>query len=209
MKFIKNNPNIVISTAIILAGIVIASVIFSVYSPTVNPEKDNNKQRKAYEEFPLLRELNISADFKGTASSLKDGWSRYENKSLGFSVEYPSIKIPRESSYPLFGEFYAVDLSEGDFEFITVSVEPSRSHTIDEWLKDSSDYSINTPSFVRRTISGYDAVVVTPIHEPPVMGNQMQRAVVVIKDDILYTIVTRDIPSAEYERIWKSFRFLE
>lgn len=205
-------PAVTLCTIFSIGGILIAGAILIMTRDEGGLFNNKNTPIKTYEEkFPLLRELNIPQDFKGTSASLKDGWSRYENKALGFSVEYLSPRAPYESFYnnPISRESYSVDLSVGDSNFVNISVEPSRAHTIDEWIKDNSDYNTSEASFIRRTLSGYDAVIVTPTPAFPITDEQMERRTYIIKDDILYTITTRDIPSAEYERIWNSFRFLE
>lgn len=225
MNFIKNT-HIATPILILIGGIFIAGFIFIMQNDGDSP-KDNNTADKAYEEkFPLLRELDIpEGSLKGTTSHLEDGWNRYENKILGFSVEYPGRKFnygplkPHErkdlkyNDYPNQNEpyaFYEVSFSANDSPPLYINIEPSRFHTISEWIINNPDYKTPNYIFMRREISGLSAVTVLYVPESPSFTDeQLERRTYVIKDDILYTIATRDIPSDEYERARNSFRFLE
>ncbi len=208
MQFIKNKLSLIVSVIIILVGISVALV-------TLFIDDINNKvQEETYEEkFPLLHELDFGKNFKGTVKPIDNGWSLYKNEVLGFRIEYPSRRIPRESFYdssnPLFGVSYDVDLSRGEFEVIDVYITSSRFSTINEWIINNPEYKKPNYVFVRRKISGLNAITKYYVPEfPPITDDQILRTTYIIKDNILYFVTTRDLPSKEYEQILNSFEFV-
>lgn len=215
MRFIKKNSSLIVSAIIILISITVVLVILFV-NDTNNKVKNDKTQEKTYEEkFPFLRELDFGDDFKGITTPIKDGWSLYENEIFGFKVEYPSHRTPRERFYDsgnsLFGRSYNVDLSGGEFEVAYVIIKPSRFRTIEEWIKNDPEYKSHAQNyvFVRRKISGVNAITKYYVPEfPPITDSQILRTTYVIKNNILYSIITRDISSEEYERILNSFGFI-
>lgn len=225
MKFVKNNSNIIILvSAILFVGILITLANFSNNNMTTGLKKSKITQKTYEEKFPFLRELVAPKDLSGTVTVLEDGWILYENKVFGFKVEYPGRKFnygilkPHENkdlwhnNYLNQNEeslFYEVSFSANDSPPIYVNISSSRFHTINEWIMNNPDYKKPNYIFVRRNISGLNAVTVLYAPEfPPFTDEQLERRTYVIKDDILYMIGTRDISSTEYERVWSSFQFL-
>ena len=205
MQFNKNHTHIIISIGIVFVGILIASGVWMA-------SKNKKPLELSYEEkFPMLRTLDFGSEFHGTSTPIGGGWSLYKNDTLGFSVEYPSERVPRENSSirDMFGRSYTIYFSGGEFEVIAVTITPSRFHTIEDWVKNDPEYQKPNYVLIRRKISGLNAVTTYYVPEfPPITDEQILRRTYVIKNDIMYTIDTRDIPSEKYERIWSSFQFL-
>lgn len=180
-------------------------------------ELAKESSKPTYEEiYPTLRtlqELELGFNVAGDTSPLDGKWSQYTSGGFGgFSIEYFSPKSPREDSIEdIYGvHSYKVNLSQMDEYIISVWISPARFHTIDEWRKAQPEYQTPNYVFMHRTINGHDAVTTWHVPEfPPTTDAQIERNTYLIRDDIMYQITTRGLPSEEYERIINSFRFLK
>lgn len=160
-----------------------------------------------------------SMDLEGTITELEDGWSLYENKNLGFQLEYPSQTLKflfEEGPSPIGGlpngkgVFFAQNREI--YGQLSVFASPFPFSTLEEWLawkEKQIGYEVYLENEIE--IDGQRALV---IFIPQEAGGHIQpletreRTTVFLKEGKLYTIGTR-LSSEEAQRIWGSFRFLE
>lgn len=211
---------IIILCAILAAGIIVFVQKQQTVSDTQTPVRSVEEWSREYnEQFPLLRTIDFGDDIKGVSSPVHNDWFAYENKALGFRIEYPRRAVytdqlkPYETVYndTPSGKSYHVGFSSlSDTDYISLTIQPSRFRDIWEWKKNNPEYGAVNTVFTRRQLGDINAMITYSVPEFPYLDDEhMEHRVHFIKDDILYTIITLSLPVGEREYIWDSFRFFD
>lgn len=208
--------NFPIAAVIILVAIVSAATIVYLGGKR---NRDNLPHGVAMQGNRQLRIEELPSSFLGTSTNLSNGWSRYTNEFLHFSIDVP-VEIELQSSATLWDEggpdehvAYAItanDSTQRERILDIGAIQTNRN------LKDELSYQTgNLENYIQTdvVVSGTPAIMSKfdpskdPVHQIP--EPDQVRTTNFIWKGYFYGVTTRGIPMADLDRIWKSFTLLD
>ncbi len=211
MKYKKQYLNIIIFFLLSLV----------LYGGFLYINKKNNQENDQAWKILLEKE-----DIKGVSEKINDDWSLYTNKVLGIQLEYPRREFPygmlevRATKNLLPEErlsYFVVGFHPKDSQGIDVFMTQFKYTNLDDYIKEYIKAS-QIPSqpkkeyFIRKmNISGYEArlIYLKVENHDSFADENIEKDIFLIKDGVLYRIITWYLKPEESERIWDSFKFLD
>ncbi len=177
--------------------------------------------------FVLLKHGSTSTIGNSPATSttvIGDGWSRYEDKSVGLSFEYPSRQLPAVHYPPGYIIFQAPDSGFDNAGSPAISAGTPLGvgslHSLEELLDieanggEATDAPPNHisitkafPSIRYRTVDGTTIAMTNDYGTTTISESNVSTYFLV--NGLPYTIDIYDLSPADTQRVWQSIRFLK